>query len=193
MPEYLHPGVYLEELATHPKPIEGVSTSTCGPLQLRPLRRLNFFTGQLFSAGDLQAEQDYHREKLRRHALALHGSGIVRGLEVRTEDDACAPSTQVHVGPGIAVDPLGELLVLPIGVQRALPPAAEEPLYLTLRLWEQPGDPTPGPDGAVAYAHVEEACVVGIGFGVPPMALVLAVLQAQEGRWRVAVGRSGRG
>jgi hypothetical protein len=193
MPEYLHPGVYVEEQAIHPKPIEGVSTSTCGPLQLRPLRRLNFFAGQLLSAGDLQAEQDYQREKLRRHALALHGPGIVRGLEVRTEDDACAQSTQVHIGFGIAVDPLGELLVLPVCVQRVLPPAAEESLYLTLRLWDEPCDPTPGPDGAVVYAKVEEACVVGIGIGVPPQALVLAVLQAQEGRWRVAVGRSSHG
>ena len=193
MPEYLHPGVYVEEHAIHPKPIEGVSTTTSGPLQVRPLRRLNFFAGQLLGAGDLQAEQDYHREKLRRHTLALHGSGIVHGLEVRTEDDACAQSTQVHIGSGIAVDPGGELLALPVCVLRALPPATEEPLYVTLRLWEQPCDPTPGPEGAVVYANVEEACVVGIGIGVPPQALVLAVLQAQEGRWRVAVGRSGRG
>lgn len=28
MPEYLHPGVYVEEIASGPKPIEGVSTST---------------------------------------------------------------------------------------------------------------------------------------------------------------------
>ena len=30
MPEYLAPGVYIEELATGPVPIEGVSTSTAG-------------------------------------------------------------------------------------------------------------------------------------------------------------------
>ena len=30
MPEYLSPGVYIEELSTGPKPIEGVSTSTAG-------------------------------------------------------------------------------------------------------------------------------------------------------------------
>src|SRR3954466_15085605 len=30
MPEYLAPGVYLEEVDTGSKPIEGVSTSTCG-------------------------------------------------------------------------------------------------------------------------------------------------------------------
>ena len=30
MPEYLSPGVYVEEIDTGPKPIEGVSTSTAG-------------------------------------------------------------------------------------------------------------------------------------------------------------------
>src|SRR5215210_3832899 len=30
MPEYLTPGVYVEEIETGPKPIEGVSTSTAG-------------------------------------------------------------------------------------------------------------------------------------------------------------------
>src|SRR5215471_7613422 len=30
MPEYLHPGVYVEEIDAGPKPIEGVSTSTTG-------------------------------------------------------------------------------------------------------------------------------------------------------------------
>src|SRR3954452_6901905 len=30
MPEYLAPGVYVEEISTGPKPIEGVSTSDAG-------------------------------------------------------------------------------------------------------------------------------------------------------------------
>ena len=30
MPEYLAPGVYVEEIASGPRPIEGVSTSTSG-------------------------------------------------------------------------------------------------------------------------------------------------------------------
>ena len=30
MPEYLAPGVYVEEIQTGPRPIEGVSTSTAG-------------------------------------------------------------------------------------------------------------------------------------------------------------------
>src|SRR5438105_3235605 len=30
MPEYLSPGVYVEEISTGPRPIEGVGTSTAG-------------------------------------------------------------------------------------------------------------------------------------------------------------------
>lgn len=30
MPQYLSPGVYVEEIDAGPKPIEGVSTSICG-------------------------------------------------------------------------------------------------------------------------------------------------------------------
>ena len=32
MPEYLSPGVYVEEIDAGPKPIEGVSTSTAGAI-----------------------------------------------------------------------------------------------------------------------------------------------------------------
>jgi len=51
-----------------------------------PLRRPNFFSGRLLDAATLQDEQDYHRRKLRRHVLALHGCGIVNGLDVRIDE-----------------------------------------------------------------------------------------------------------
>ena len=42
MPQYLSPGVYVEEINAGPKPIEGVSTSVCGAvgmtLVVLPLR-----------------------------------------------------------------------------------------------------------------------------------------------------------
>src|SRR2546430_2750976 len=42
--------------------------------------RPHFFAGQLLDSATLQAEQDYHREKLRRHNRTLHGFGTVNGL-----------------------------------------------------------------------------------------------------------------
>src|SRR5688572_27398786 len=41
MPEYLHPGVYIEEIERGPRPIEGVATSTAaflGETERGPLR-----------------------------------------------------------------------------------------------------------------------------------------------------------
>ena len=39
MPEYLAPGVYVEEISTGPRPIEGVSTSTAGFVERRSVGR----------------------------------------------------------------------------------------------------------------------------------------------------------
>ena len=55
-------------------------TSACATL-----KRPRFFAGQLLDAATLQAEQDYHRDKLRRHNRILHGFGIVSGLGVYVE------------------------------------------------------------------------------------------------------------
>ena len=55
-------------------------TSACATL-----KRPHFFAGQLLDAATLQGEQDYHRDKLRRHNRILHGFGIVSGLGVYVE------------------------------------------------------------------------------------------------------------
>jgi len=44
------------------------------------LRRVNYFAGRLLTAEDFRAEQEYHREKSRRHNRRLHGSGVASGL-----------------------------------------------------------------------------------------------------------------
>jgi len=48
------------------------------------LERPRFFTGKLLTTEDLALEQQYFREKLRRHNRSLHGFGIVSGLKVTT-------------------------------------------------------------------------------------------------------------
>ena len=61
---YLSPGVYVEEVATGPRPIEGVSTSTAG------------FVG-VTERGPLQRAMAFaHEERALRHALC--GSAAVR-------------------------------------------------------------------------------------------------------------------
>ena len=54
MPEYLAPGVYVEEVSTGPRPIEGVSTSTAGfvgETERGPTRPRSSPAGRTTSAG----------------------------------------------------------------------------------------------------------------------------------------------
>jgi hypothetical protein len=57
-------------------------------------RRLRYLYGQLLGVADFQAEQSYHREKLRLHNRCLHGYGVVCGLLVCPADDPkpCEPA-----------------------------------------------------------------------------------------------------
>jgi hypothetical protein len=58
--------------------------------------------GQLLLADDFIREQRYHAHSLNRHALELHGVGVVRGLEV-----ARASDSSISVNPGVAIDAAG--------------------------------------------------------------------------------------
>jgi len=64
-----------------------------------------YFDGQLLQAEDFIAEQRFHILARRRHTAALHGWGVVRGLEVRPSGDA-----SITVQPGFAVDRQGREL-----------------------------------------------------------------------------------
>jgi hypothetical protein len=79
---------------------------TCRGLILndRPL----FGAGQVLTAADLTALQDYVRAKNRLHSRYLHGWGVVCGLEVICND--CEGS--VTVMPGYALDPCGEDIIV---------------------------------------------------------------------------------
>lgn len=233
MPEFLYPGVYLEETAAA-HPIEGVPTSvdrtrqqiladelrrtvrihapewtgsnesdpgitlaelvaflagevlpgvsgpSCGPALRRPI----YFSGRLLDPSTLTAEQDYHREKLRRHNRALVGSGIVSGLGVHVEPPAGGSAPQIVVGAGYAVDRRGEEICLPCAV-RILPPGNGEAAFVTIRFWEHPVAPAAGAEAS----ETEEACVVGIASQVLPPAIALArIVRAAPGPWGIDPG-----
>lgn len=67
-----------------------------------------FGPGQVLTAADLTALQDYVRAKDRLHTRYLHGWGVVCGLEVVCDD--CEGS--VAIRPGYAVDPCGADIVV---------------------------------------------------------------------------------
>ena len=258
MPEYLHPGVYVEETQTGVKPIAGVTTSiddgtlralaaefrramrthlptwtdsnesdpgitlvelfaflsesllfranqipergraavwraaaalgalgheqaACGESLKRPV----FFAGRLLDAETLTAEQDYHREKLRRHNRAGLGYGIVSGLAVRVEPAEGDRGSYVVIEPGYAIDRNGEEISIPC-VARVQPPAQGNTAFVTLRFWEHPCPLTDATGGLPSgMSAIEEACVIGISPEVVVPALAIARLIRSEGSWQV--------
>lgn len=79
----------------------------CG---LHRFERNRFFHGKLMTARDMQAEQRYHRNRLRTLAEHVIGRGIVSGLETRVEADD--GSLVVTIDPGLAIDGCGQPIVV---------------------------------------------------------------------------------
>src|SRR3954464_10304003 len=78
--------------------------------QASELRRLHWFDGKLLRADDLRVEQDHVRGMVRR-ANRAGGHGVVHGLTC-----SLAPDGRLCVSPGLAIDPGGRSLLLPIDV-----------------------------------------------------------------------------
>ena len=79
----------------------------CG---LHRFERNRFFHGKLMTARDMQAEQRYHRSRLRTLAEHVTGRGIVSGLETTVEADD--GSLVVTIDPGLAIDGCGRPIVV---------------------------------------------------------------------------------
>lgn len=118
-----------------------------------PTRRLKPIDGMAVTAEIWEEAHDYHRQHQRFHALLAHGAGIVAGLEVIASDP---PDTSVYILPGIAVDSLGQTIVLTEPVAYDLGRTSNGPLYLLLSY----GESRPRPDERrkaenVLYVHTE--------------------------------------
>ena len=96
------------------------------------IRSINFFNGRLLSARDLTREQSANREADRRLGRAI-GEGIVYGLEVSSASASTQESPVVTVEPGLAINRIGQTLMLTAKtdvalVRRATPgPGSTEP------------------------------------------------------------------
>jgi hypothetical protein len=121
------------------------------------LKRVNFFSGQLLTAEDFQTEQNYHREKNRRHNRLLHGYGVVSGLAVSLNEEN--GEWNVIVKPGYALDPAGNEIELCAGVTLRLPDMASIVL-VQLRYAEWFTDDIPVVGGGCQPSRVEEGSEV---------------------------------
>lgn len=83
---------------------------TCASETAR-VERLHYFPRQLITADDMTTEQEYFRERMRRHNRVLHGWGVVCGCAVEFVPDQTNPWL-VRVCPGYAVSPQGDEIVI---------------------------------------------------------------------------------
>jgi hypothetical protein len=72
--------------------------------------RPRYFPRQVITADDLTADQDYFRDKLRRHNRMLHGWGILCGtlVEAVKNSDGSAKPWFVKINPGYIIGPYGD-------------------------------------------------------------------------------------
>jgi len=83
------------------------------------IRSINFFNGRLLSARDLTREQSANREADRRLGQAV-GEGIAYGLEVSKSIASTQQAPVVTVDAGLAVNRLGQTLMLTAKTEIAL-------------------------------------------------------------------------
>jgi hypothetical protein len=119
------------------------------------LERVNYFQGQLLSASDLQAEQEYFLARLRRHNRYMHGWGVVSGLTVTVET-----STQIVIEPGFAIDCAGNEIHVCTQVRLPVLRIADT-LFIVIGYSETRTSPTSLVSGAtttgeVAYRRIRE-------------------------------------
>jgi hypothetical protein len=108
--------------------------------------RVRYFPRQLLTADDMRIEQEYFRDKQRRHNRFLHGWGIVCGLEVKP--NSIGGPLAVHICPGYALGPCGDEIYVP------------EPVPFDLgECIRRPADPC-SPQNAIAKADGPPATIV---------------------------------
>lgn len=110
------------------------------------------------TAEDLKLEQEYLREKQKRHNRYLHGFGVVFGLEVSVTGDQ---GGNVHVTPGLAFDCEGNEVVVGEPLTRSLPWPEEvgSTIFLSVVYLEKETDVAPEQESGfseIQYLRIEE-------------------------------------
>src|SRR5438094_1555961 len=128
-------------------------TQVNGISQLQ-LRRVNSFQGLMIDAAVWQDAHEYHRNQMRLHHLALHGWGVVQGLEVQLAETA----NSLLIEPGVAIDPSGNFVIANNATPFQLEHRESVTLYLVLQFREVlSGVSQLGIDGAGPPTRIVEA------------------------------------
>ena len=120
-------------------------------IRIYPARRLSPYDGMAVTASVWAEAHEYHRQCRQLEALFRHGPGILTGLDVIASDP---PDSTVYVLPGIAVDPLGQVIVVqePVAFDVA---GAQGLLHLLLTYSESQPRMEGGDQSGPLYVHDE--------------------------------------
>jgi hypothetical protein len=118
-------------------------------------QRPRYYARQVVTADDLNLEQLYFREKLRRHNRFLHGFGVVCGAQVIAATDPY----MVTVKCGYLISPYGDEIMIPhdipfdVRTQCAMPP---DPPDGSDPWCQEPKQPPPAGDTFIAVRYKEK-------------------------------------
>lgn len=130
--------------------------SSQNPFTLFPNKHLKPYEGMSVTAEIWEQAHSYHDRRQQAHDLFFHGTGILTGLEVIASDP---PDNLVYILPGVAVDSLGRVIVLPEPVAYDVGSDIEGPLFLLLSYREGQPTVTETPTG-LEIQYVDERFMV---------------------------------
>jgi hypothetical protein len=181
-------GLVAERASALASPAPSQATDDCGP----GFKRVNYAAGMVLGVDDLNAEQEYLRERLKQHNRLLHGTGIASGLAVTVGQDSAG--SRITIAPGLALDPSGNEIRVVQPVQLALPPSGSKLLVL-LRYVERPCRSIPvvsstngdGPDDGTDRQPTRIVETFSAWLAAVPTAdaVTIARLRQVRGRWQV--------
>lgn len=114
-----HPGTPSEPVSTAGDP------KGCAPCDIPPFCRNYYYRGKLLTEREFDDEQRYGIDKHRLHNVALHGWGVVCGLQVQPHPHC--PERKLVVEEGLAIDSCGREVRILRDVTIDLPPRPEPP------------------------------------------------------------------
>mgnify|MGYP006280865599 FL=1 len=118
-----------------------------------------FFDGKLMTAEDMQAEQQYHADRLELVTRRTTTSGIVSGLGVQSIEQRDG-ELAVSVDAGVAIDRAGRPIIVETPTTKRLPAPEGDECHLFLRFDETPLESVPVPDANGPTTETESNRIV---------------------------------
>ena len=112
---------------------------------LEQFEKNQFFQGKLMTARDMQAEQEYHAERLHMLNRFSTGRGILYGTEISSVEET-ETELKVTVEPGVVLDAYGRPVVIEHSTTKTLPLPSNDTIYLYIRFENSELESVPVPE-----------------------------------------------